>query len=246
MIFRLFSEHLRNQNWFAVGLDLLVVVVGIFLGFQLDGWNEDRQERNADIRLLHGLRDDLVIEQDMLRDVVATTERRIAQLALLDSVFADPELALSRPASFIRALEQVTWRNFPSIRANTYQEIGPSSRVPLLASAEFRRSLASYYAYMDDTADLGFAEPRRNQFDELVVGLHTREQLSAIEDSENFEADFSAAAAFSMATRFSSLQQAHDWIPRLQQYQVLMRVRSNEMIAMADALIAQIDSAINR
>jgi len=78
------------------------------------------------------------------------------------------------------------------------------------------------------------------------VGLHTREQLSAIEDSDHFEANFSPATALSIATRFSSLHEAHDRIPRLQQYQVLMRVRAIQMIGMADKLILQIDSTLDR
>ena len=32
MILRRFTKHLSEQNWFAVWLDVIVVVVGIFLG----------------------------------------------------------------------------------------------------------------------------------------------------------------------------------------------------------------------
>jgi hypothetical protein len=34
MIFRRISEHIGKQSWSAVGLDLIVVVVGIYLGLQ--------------------------------------------------------------------------------------------------------------------------------------------------------------------------------------------------------------------
>ena len=30
MLLRRFSKHVSDQNWFAVGLDVIVVVVGIF------------------------------------------------------------------------------------------------------------------------------------------------------------------------------------------------------------------------
>lgn len=45
MLVRRFAQHLREQNWFAVGIDFIVVVVGIFVGLQVDGWNEQRKER---------------------------------------------------------------------------------------------------------------------------------------------------------------------------------------------------------
>ena len=45
MILRRFSQHLKDQNWLAVGLDIIVVIVGIFLGMQVTEWNEARKSR---------------------------------------------------------------------------------------------------------------------------------------------------------------------------------------------------------
>ena len=47
MLLRRFMEHVKEQNWFAVGLDVLVVIVGIFLGMQVTEWNEERKERES-------------------------------------------------------------------------------------------------------------------------------------------------------------------------------------------------------
>lgn len=43
MILRRFMQHVKEQNWFAVGLDVIVVIVGIFLGLQVQDWNEARE-----------------------------------------------------------------------------------------------------------------------------------------------------------------------------------------------------------
>ena len=43
MILRRFMKHVTDQNWFAVGLDVIVVIVGIFLGLQVQEWNENRK-----------------------------------------------------------------------------------------------------------------------------------------------------------------------------------------------------------
>ena len=45
MILRRLSMHLKRQDWFAVVLDLLVVVVGIYIGLQADAWMSSRQDR---------------------------------------------------------------------------------------------------------------------------------------------------------------------------------------------------------
>ena len=45
MLLRRLAEHVRSQNWFAVALDLLVVVVGIFLAFQVERLYSDQRAR---------------------------------------------------------------------------------------------------------------------------------------------------------------------------------------------------------
>ncbi|MEM7569370.1 MAG: hypothetical protein AAF337_06205 [Pseudomonadota bacterium] len=56
MLLRRVIEHVRTQNWFAVALDLVIVVIGVFLGIQVSNWNEEQgrkaQERSY-LVLLH-------------------------------------------------------------------------------------------------------------------------------------------------------------------------------------------------
>ena len=45
MILRTLADALREQNWFTVALEVLIVVVGIFIGLQVDDWNSARIDR---------------------------------------------------------------------------------------------------------------------------------------------------------------------------------------------------------
>ncbi len=45
-MFHRIREHVAKQNWFAVGVDLGIVVIGVFLGTQANNWNQDRLERS--------------------------------------------------------------------------------------------------------------------------------------------------------------------------------------------------------
>lgn len=38
MLLRHITEHVRAQNWFAVTLDFLIVVVGILIALQFSNW----------------------------------------------------------------------------------------------------------------------------------------------------------------------------------------------------------------
>ncbi len=46
MILHDLADAIRGQNWFTVLIELAVVVVGIFLGLQIDDWNERRKENS--------------------------------------------------------------------------------------------------------------------------------------------------------------------------------------------------------
>ncbi len=41
------TKHVKDQNWFAVGLDFFIVVVGILIAFQITNWNENQTARRA-------------------------------------------------------------------------------------------------------------------------------------------------------------------------------------------------------
>jgi hypothetical protein len=55
MILRRVMQHVRDQNWFAVGLDFLIVVVGVFIGIQVANWNDARRDRQSEAIYLERL-----------------------------------------------------------------------------------------------------------------------------------------------------------------------------------------------
>ena len=40
--------HVKEQNWFAVWLDLIIVFLAVFIGLQADNWNEELLAELAD------------------------------------------------------------------------------------------------------------------------------------------------------------------------------------------------------
>lgn len=42
MILRRLMIHVKDQNWLAVALDFVIVVVGVLIAFQITAWNERR------------------------------------------------------------------------------------------------------------------------------------------------------------------------------------------------------------
>ena len=59
MLLRRVIKHVRAQDWFAVSLDFVIVVIGVFLGIQIGNWNEERVLENRERALLVELRDEI-------------------------------------------------------------------------------------------------------------------------------------------------------------------------------------------
>lgn len=57
MLLRRVIEHVGTQNWTAVALDFVIVVVGVFIGIQVSNWNESlafQEREKVLLRALHG------------------------------------------------------------------------------------------------------------------------------------------------------------------------------------------------
>jgi len=69
MILRRFSQALKEQNWTAIGIEFVLLVVGVYLGIQAANWKEARVERELvrghlteiaqDLRMHLAIRDEL-------------------------------------------------------------------------------------------------------------------------------------------------------------------------------------------
>lgn len=72
MILRRLIEHVRTQNWTAIVLDFVIVVLGVFMGIQLGNWNDARAEDAEGTRYVSQLTQEYAIVQDVVEDQVAS------------------------------------------------------------------------------------------------------------------------------------------------------------------------------
>jgi len=66
------GQDIREQNWFAVGLELVIVVAGVVMGFQVTAWGQTHADREKEQVYLRQLSLDLV-----------ETERRADSIGLM-------------------------------------------------------------------------------------------------------------------------------------------------------------------
>jgi hypothetical protein len=83
MILRRLTENLRAQNWTAIIIEFLIVILGVFLGIQVSNWNEERLEKRETDRMLVQLVPELQSQLQYFDDVRAYygVTRRYAEQA---------------------------------------------------------------------------------------------------------------------------------------------------------------------
>jgi hypothetical protein len=59
MILRRLTENLRVQNWTAITIEFVIVVIGVFVGTQVSNWNQQRLEKLATNKMLDQLRPEI-------------------------------------------------------------------------------------------------------------------------------------------------------------------------------------------
>ena len=59
MILRRVIQHVRRQEWTAIAIDFVIVVLGVFIGIQVANWNAARIERRLERDTLIRLHEDI-------------------------------------------------------------------------------------------------------------------------------------------------------------------------------------------
>jgi hypothetical protein len=104
MILRRLMSHVSDQNWFAVALDFVIVVLGVAVGFQLTGYYDEVQRRDSERTYLVGIATDYEIYQGLL---ICRTEGEAAIAAALNDLLREidgVELDDGERAAVINAL----------------------------------------------------------------------------------------------------------------------------------------------
>ncbi len=143
MILRSVTKHVREQNWFAVGIDFVIVVVGVFIGIQVANWNDARVERAQLVQQLDSLRNEM--KANLLR-IDAHRSWSYSQLETANELRRMLSGDLSdADASYIDAqlLELQIIRTFvPELSA--YQELAESGGLRRLNGTPLRDALAQW------------------------------------------------------------------------------------------------------
>ena len=146
MLLRHVIEHVRDQNWIAVGIDFVIVVIGVFVGIQVANWNEaladERLGRVYAARLTADLEQDLTSRSGLVAYYGAVLD----SVQRTDTLLADPQADAKELVVAAYRASEINYQ--PPSRA-TWDEIVSSGDTGLLPR-DVASSAAEYFAF--DTA----------------------------------------------------------------------------------------------
>lgn len=249
-MFERLRKNLVESNYGILGLEIVIVIIGILVAFQIDRWAEDRREREQEYDYLVRLKEDLQIEIHSMDAAIQFAESRIAAVLLLEEVIANPSVVMEQPDAVPVAMETATWRSFPQINAFVYTELQSSGNLALIRSESLRRELANHYTSIRHYSPVGLDLDIQHQFDRLTSGILSTAELRKIEEESwnNTPNNTSVERALEITQELASRQDAIDLLPNVAQHHVfnkkvieLTRSRALKIIEQIDLLIEDIE-----
>lgn len=156
LILTKFSKAVRSHDWFTALIELVLLVMGIFFGFQLDRWNEERLDRVSANEYRLQLISDLQLERSDMNALLEYHEavRDYAVLALT-AWNQQPQAELE---DLVVALYQASnTLPFTSARG-AYDALLANGLMDLIGGQGLRDRLAAYYGQATDRV---FEEEKR-------------------------------------------------------------------------------------
>lgn len=240
MILRRIIAHVRKQEWTAIGIDFLIVVVGVFVGMQVSNWNADAADRRRGVEYVERLSQDL--ESDL-----ATRRADVAYYAaVLDSLVRTNEL-LNDPAPDAEDLVVSAYRASELLYSpptrSTWDEIVSSGDIGLLPRGAVDAGIADYFATdtgqatLDSLMDSNYRRAVRETIP-LDIQIALREGCSDQRDERERIVGFVEQCALN-ADR-AAIQRAADAIRASGQLRAALRYQYSNVFAARANLTADV------
>lgn len=159
------SHAVREQNWFAVALEIVIVVLGVVIGFQVSAWGQARADRAQERVYLHQLESDL--------------EETLANLAATDSLMAVREMgttqilrAFQRTAtpprdSLLAWIDATTQWGIAQPVTETAETLVATGDLRLIRSSPLQVEIPGYVAFMAE-----YEGYQLRNFEEGIAGIN--------------------------------------------------------------------------
>ena len=168
MMLRRFLQRLKQHQWGAIPTELVIVIIGVFIGIQVSNWNEERETQRKAAVFTARLTEDLRKEGWGYEWIIQyNRETNANQRRVLDVMAGD--LELSDEQFLVSAYRATQYKENNRYRA-TYDELVSTGTIGLIADQALRETAGNVFAapWLDQIAEQTRNSEYRKLFRETV------------------------------------------------------------------------------
>ncbi len=141
--------NLKKYLLYAIG-EILLVMIGISLAFQVNNWNDGRIQRNAEIRYYENIRDQIIDDKELIQGQSHYNNRHMAQFTYANEIIETNDRSKMDTLGVI--LRNLTNYSDFEGEGNIYETMVNSGEIKLLQNhniVEGIREIEERYNYMN-------------------------------------------------------------------------------------------------
>lgn len=155
MLLRSAIQHVKSQNWFAVGIDFVIVVIGVYIGIQVSNWNDEIRVQSLEASYLTRVADELKSNIEMF-DSQAQFSRESRSvlgdfIASIDSQSTSDADLVSHTREYLSS--GVFFAKFTPSQA-TFDELKSTGNLDIIQDKAIREALVDLHAYYENGTDV--------------------------------------------------------------------------------------------
>jgi hypothetical protein len=145
MLLRRIKTHIQNENWFAVFVDFVIVVVGVFIGIQVANWNDSLADQQRETEYLARLENDFKdIENRLVSNVTDFDKAVDAILYVQRTLKESKELSKEEGIRYREELNLIDTSSVPAWQSGTYVEMQSAGELRLIQDKALKTVLTAY------------------------------------------------------------------------------------------------------
>lgn len=144
MILQRLATSIRKQDWFTVAIETLIVVFGVFIGLQVNNWNEARIQHERADRSMESLKSDFQAIDGAARELAGFYRAIIGDLEVLVEALDAGEITDESYPAIINALAYGEVFGDPPPPSGTFRDLESSGNLELIEERNLRLKLIEY------------------------------------------------------------------------------------------------------
>lgn len=170
MLLRRVIQHVKKQEWTAIWIDLVIVVVGVFIGIQVSNWNADRADNVRAQAYLARIKDNLRSDMESIERRTVFW-RQVGDYGNNAIRYAETGTLVDGSAwktvlSFYQASQVWPWTG----NDTTYQELQNGGELSMIKDESLRSALSSYYRE-GSSDEVGYLLTMIPEYRKIVRGI---------------------------------------------------------------------------